>query len=340
MILLDALFINNSGGKILLDYLAEKLHQSEKDVFFLLDQRVKGDFDYLPAEKVLYLPNSLLKRHRFYKVKGNRFSTVLCFANIPPSIRLKAKVYTYFHNTVLFYCADHFPLKEKVLYRAKSLVLRFFKKNTDKWIVQTREVARLLNYHWAFKRDSIIELPFFRSFESDMDVEQKDQKAYVLISDGHPNKMHHKLLEGFAIAQKQLPDIRLYLTISKQYPVLNRAIEDLKSGGVNVHNLGWCSPQKVNELYANCAFLVFPSIQESFGLGLIEAAQNHVKVLASDLPYVKAVIQATLLFDPHNAHEIAAAIVKSQNESLPPTTLRIRDSIQDLIQLLGEGLKI
>jgi hypothetical protein len=41
MILIDALYINNSGGKVLLDYLIEELEKTDKEVFYLLDERIQ-----------------------------------------------------------------------------------------------------------------------------------------------------------------------------------------------------------------------------------------------------------------------------------------------------------
>ena len=41
MILIDALHINNSGGKILLDYLIKSIEKSNIEVFYLLDDIVK-----------------------------------------------------------------------------------------------------------------------------------------------------------------------------------------------------------------------------------------------------------------------------------------------------------
>ena len=43
MILIDALFINDGGGKILLDYLIVQLKKSDLDIYFLLDDRIIGN---------------------------------------------------------------------------------------------------------------------------------------------------------------------------------------------------------------------------------------------------------------------------------------------------------
>ena len=93
MILVDALYINSGGGKVLLDYLIQELEKTDKKIYYLLDNRIKDNIQQIKdTNKVLYLPASFNKRHLFYKENKNLFSTVLCFGNLPPNIRLKAKV--------------------------------------------------------------------------------------------------------------------------------------------------------------------------------------------------------------------------------------------------------
>ncbi len=335
MILLDALYINNSGGKVLLDYLVQALYESGKDVTYLLDSRVKGDFDYLPKSKVNYLPNSLIKRHKFYKEHKNTFSSILCFGNIPPSVKLSGKVYTYMHNTVLFYCSDDFPIKVKTLYKIKSYIIRALQKNTDHWIVQTKEVVRLFEYYWKIPATNLKVLPFYREVNPDFKEGKRKKSLFLFVSDGHPNKMHPNLLKGFKIANKQCPDIKLILTVSKQYPELLKQIEVLNSENINVENVGWCGPEELKELYLTSGYLIFPSTSESFGLGLIEGAQNKMKILTSDLPFVHEVIQPSLTFDPLDPNSIAEAIIKSQKVEVPTAKLKVSNNINKIIELLN-----
>ena len=90
MILVDALYINSGGGKVLLDYLIQELEKTDKKIYYLLDNRIKDNIQQIKdTNKVLYLPASFNKRHLFYKENKNLFSTVLCFGNLPPNIKIK-----------------------------------------------------------------------------------------------------------------------------------------------------------------------------------------------------------------------------------------------------------
>ena len=76
MLLIDALHINNSGGKILLDYLIESIEQSNIEVFYLLDNRVRDDYTFLKKNKVLFLKANIRNRFLFYFKNKNKFKKV------------------------------------------------------------------------------------------------------------------------------------------------------------------------------------------------------------------------------------------------------------------------
>ncbi len=336
MVLLDALYINNSGGRILLNEMIRQLHHSGKQVFYLLDTRVKGSYGFLPPENVKYMDNSLIKRHLFYLKRGDYFSTVLCFGNIPPSIRLKGKVYTYFHNTIYFYTSDAFSPRVKWMSRIKALVIRTFKNNTDKWWVQTEEVTKLFGKFWGIPSNKIEVLPFFLSKSiTDIEESEREKNSFLFISDGHPNKMHLQLLDALQEVYLTYPDIKLYLTISAQYPLLLAKIEELKNTGLGVENLGWCDDEELDKLYRKSGFFIFPSNQESFGLGLIEASQYEMKILASDLPFTHAVISPSLVFRPEDKTEIAKAIIHALETELSKATVLISSQINQILEKLN-----
>ena len=100
MLLIDAIYINNGGGKILLDYLISSLEASELDVFYLLDERIRYKHPKINNGKVFFLKANFLKRQKFYLENKSRFTKVLCFGNLPPNISLNAEVYTYFHQLI------------------------------------------------------------------------------------------------------------------------------------------------------------------------------------------------------------------------------------------------
>ena len=73
-------------------------------------------------------------------------------------------------------------------------------------------------------------------------------------------------------------------------------------------NLGKVPSADIPALYKSSSALIFPSKVESFGLPLIEATQMGLPVLASELDYVRDVIEPVETFNPESPVSIARAV--------------------------------
>ena len=71
-------------------------------------------------------------------------------------------------------------------------------------------------------------------------------------------------------------------------------------GGVDDGTLTW--------LYENCRLFVFPSLDEGFGLPVVEAALSGAPMVLSDIPAFRELAPAASFVDPHDEAAIAAAI--------------------------------
>ena len=92
--------------------------------------------------------------------------------------------------------------------------------------------------------------------------------SFIYVSDGNPHKNHNNLLKAWAFLFELGLNLELHLTVSKEYPRVLSAIEELQKKGLKITNHGITD---VNILYNNCSHLIYPSLAESFGLGLVEA---------------------------------------------------------------------
>ena len=76
-------------------------------------------------------------------------------------------------------------------------------------------------------------------------------------------------------------------------------------------------------------------MRESFGLPLLEAAAYGCKVIASDLPYVNAIINPTDTFNPYDTISIYNSIIRNINsKNKKDTSIIIKNNITDLIKIL------
>ena len=87
--------------------------------------------------------------------------------------------------------------------------------------------------------------------------------------------------------------------------------------------------------YLSSEFLIFPSLTESFGLGLIEAIECGCIVIGADLPYTYEVCEPSLVFNPLVDKNIFDAFEDSLNkENLKLSVSRIKNNIDQIIGLL------
>ena len=193
MLLLDALYICESGGLRLLMYLVRVLQERNLDFYLLADNRAMRNFGAI--EHVSFLNASLRERKKFYERHKLKFSSVLCFGNIPAPIKMNVPVYTYFHNINLLTLSETHSTKEKIKSWLKREVFKFYKNNTDYWLVQTSNTSNELIKHLNEKTEKVKLMPFYELSE---DLKLLDGKVhgydYIFVSDYTGAKGHEEIL--------------------------------------------------------------------------------------------------------------------------------------------------
>jgi len=132
-----------------------------------------------------------------------------------------------------------------------------------------------------------------------------DERPVVLCVSG---KRRYKNQQALIEAVATLPGVRLVL-VGSGGPY-ERELQEL-AGRLRVDALflGWVDPAVLEALYARADVFVLPSLQEGFGLPVLEAMGRGVPVACSatsSLPEVAG--DAALLFDPREPAQIADAI--------------------------------
>ncbi len=335
MILIDALYINKGGGAVLLQYLIEKIlaHSKREQFFFLLDPRFQR-----PAQldrNYLVIPNSMKDRLKFYKQNRGKYTKVFCFANTPPPINMGVPAYTYFHNQKLLEAPKRKFTKMYFKQYLKYLVVKRFNMNTDYYIVQTPHMASELTALGLKDNAHCLSIPFYDNKKYSGGYKPFDQRVkdeFVFISNPSPQKNYPTLLDAweYLLSQGQTP--KLHVTIDNTAPQFIARVNELNARGARIVNHVYVDPRA---LYFTCPYLIFPSIIESFGLPLIEAADSGMKVLASNLPYVYDVVKPSLAFEPYDKLSIADAVMKALSTDLPFPEVVTRNEADKLVDLLS-----
>jgi len=339
MLLIDALYINNGGGKNLLDLLINAVSKRGLVVMYLLDQRVADDYRSQNLPNVTFMEASLVRRHFYYIKKKKYITSVFAFGNIPPTVKLKCEVFTYFHN-VQFLESGHSYWKVNVLsIRLKSIFIRMFKGNTIKWIVQTKFVKDKMAANWGISHNDILIYPIYDNQTATHSRRKKikDVQAikFIYVSNGHFYKNHILLIEAFSAYNKRYPRSALILTIGAEYPLLKNLIKEEVLRGANIIDKGTISIKELNSEYENADVCIYPSLFESFGLGLIEAALRRLPICASDLPFVYEVVKPNSVFDPNSKESILNSLLMTSSFENVSAELICQNKIEELINIIS-----
>jgi glycosyltransferase involved in cell wall biosynthesis len=343
MILLDAVYINQSGGKVLLEYFIRNLHERGliSDFFFLFDSRLDSPcLETIDPDRQLRLVSSEGNRRRFYKQMPADISRVFCFANVPPPVKLRDRsVFILFHNAlILSNKGMNYSLKTRLAFFLKKRYIKSKSVTSYRWIVQTRIMSGLLAKKLKVEPNAIKVLPFYedRRFHQLNQGEAINRGQFLYVADGVSQKNHQVLLQAWELVfdQKRLP-VTLHLTVPAGYEQLLAEIDRLKARGVPIINHGHCSFNELQRLYERCNFFINPSLTESFGLPLIEAAEAGCEIIAADLQYVYEIVKPLAIFAPHNAQNIAETIRDVyQGKYTGKTQIVVKNRIEDLINLI------
>lgn len=342
MLLIDSVYIHESGGKVLLEYLLSSLRQRGLSFFLLADERLSSPvLDELPAGNYCKIKASETGRKFFYQKLDKNIKAVFCFANVPPPIRpVRAEVFILFHNTLIlsgFFDKNASSIIQKFFLFLRRKYIWWKNKKQYTWIVQTGSMKERLAHAMHMSAGAVFVLPFFRD-----DLPAPVQRgatgpfSFLYVADGVQQKNHGSLLDAWSLLNFQhnlQPE--LHLTIPKRFTGLAEKVQVLIGKGCRIVNHKRVGKEPLEALYKQCEYLVFPSLAESFGLPLLEAVQAGCGVIAADLPYVYDVIEPSAVFDPLDAADIARVIAGIiQNDQFLAAQKKIQDRLSDLVTLL------
>lgn len=339
-ILIDGLYINQGGGLHLLKYLVSKLEETGVDFFLLADTRCIGYFKNVKL--IQFLPATLKRRKRFYLQHKESFNCVFCFANLPPQIKLSVPVYTYFHNINLLTLKESLGITSWIKQYLKRLFFRLYKGNTNYWIVQTSNTAKELQSRLREDRSKVLEMPFYELPKGLLDLPlvapKESRNDYVFIGDYYDGaKGHNELLDAWASLYSKGVRLTLHLTIDFSQNKICKRIEDMVERGVPIINHGAIPFTEVIKLYAISKASIYPSHNESLGLGIIESISAGCDLIGADLPFLHSICYPSNLFEPYSANSIAKAVLEYEKGIAKPAGIKIHNCIDELIELITDN---
>ena len=149
-------------------------------------------------------------------------------------------------------------------------------------------------------------------------VQDAVRPRLVYISHPWNHKNHNALIQAMALVIRRQPSSRLMLTLephdypTREYGKVAMRLQDL-ADDVGVSNnicwLGILNSDEISFVLNHVDAMVFPSLAESFGLGLAEAMAAGCPIAAADMEYAHDVCgDAAIYFDPNDPGNMAEVI--------------------------------
>lgn len=238
-------------------------------------------------------------------------TVTLCFHGLPPLFRLPGKVVVFVQNRLLI---DNtpvrgVPLRVRVRLWLERRWVRYLQGHANRFIVQTPSMHSLI-IQMLRPSTPVDILPFSELPKARDGLGNEFDFVYVASGDEHKN--HRTLIEAWQILAGQgvYPSLALTVDSHCNSELVNWMTRSAAEYGLRIHNLGVLPQQEVDALYSRARALIYPSLVESFGLPLIEAAAHGLSIVAAELDYVRDVAEPAESFDPRSPVSIARAVCR------------------------------
>lgn len=225
----------------------------------------------------------------------------------------------YFHNA-LFISERRYSLKESVtlwLYQnPMCFIVKKSLKRAERIYVQAEWIKDALSYKWKIERDRIVvdKIKTDSAKNGICNYSGNTGGRLFYPANGALYKNHLTLIKACRDIWDEFgKNCGLSLALTVRKDDLNKECRDcLESGEYPVEFTGYLSKKEMEMRYREST-LVFPSVIETAGLPLAEAASFGCDIIASDLPYAREMLSRyknVVFFDSENAGELKRIIVK------------------------------
>jgi glycosyltransferase involved in cell wall biosynthesis len=335
-IIIEATQTYSPGNVELLIYLLKKIESNNFDIKLYLghDATEKIINELNISSLNIYRSSALQTFTRSIQKRKN----VLFFCSYPPLGK--------HYNSIVYYHSSFFfnPIKT-LLNRKVSLktrfsrifihfVIRLFNKKVNIFYCQTPEIKRDLLQ--SFKNIQVQCVPFFNDIEliaaKNHEKDVKFDFFYPATADVHKN--YFRLFDAVLLLGKQ-KKISLAVTVARDKLSFIERINEVNSilGYEAVVNIGRVPKQEVIAYFIKSKAMIFPSLEESLGLPLIEAATLNIPIIGSDLPYIYDVVENPIVFNPYEPQDIAdkmKGFLEGKFNDVKQTN-KIRNQVEEII---------
>ena len=313
-IFINASNIHIGGGKVILnDLINSAKHFKLINFICYIDSRYEP-LDYNQSNVIFKKINKIQRFLVYFLIENQtqKNDIVLYLTNIPPIIKHKCKTILVQQNRFVIdnYTLSGFSIKTKLRISAERLLFWMNKKNLDFIIVQSESMLALLLKNGCLKDN--IKVVAYKSKDTYSKCEINDSRKlkniFLYVSSDDPHKNHKKLIDSWCLLSKDDIFPKLILTIDENTNIHKYVMSMVDQFNLDIDIMPNLKRDQILELYCQSIALIYPSLFESYGLPLVEAEQYDLPVIASELDYVRDILDPVETFDPNSAKSISRSV--------------------------------
>ncbi len=321
-ITIQASNIHQGGGAVLLADLLNSVHGDGFDVKLLVDSRYMGIISD-KIETVKVKPSILSRLSVEFQLRAaaskNENMVFLFFGNLPPLFKSNKQAHLFFQNLILLESSNMFQFNwiTTLKHFVEKLWLKIGIQNIHTVYVQSETAKRLFLREFPASNVKVFgfsDLPNVSSSPS-------HRQGFLYVASANPHKNHLKLIEAWICLFKAGVKEQLILTADGFSMEEIAALAKARSLDVEIVVKSGLPREEVLGLYLQAKALIYPSFTESFGLPLLEAKRAGLPIIASELDYVRDMVEPEQTFDPNSELSIARAVMRFLRLQEPGKTI-------------------
>lgn len=173
------------------------------------------------------------------------------------------------------------------------------------------------------------------------------KKTFIMVGTVEPRKDHKTVIDAFEKLWNENIDVSLCI-VGKIGWKVEKLIDRIRSHSEFNHRLFFLEQPTDSELgycYNNAEALIFASVEEGFGLPLIEAASYKLPLIISDIPIFKEIAEDNAIYfkceDSYDLKNKIQDYFNLKEKNLLPKSEKIKintweDSLNDMINIIVE----
>ena len=252
--------------------------------------------------------------------KCDSYTKVTYLSGTPPIFKMNSYIYCCFQNSNIFFYSNNnrnFFNWLLSLDFLRFIFFKIFKKNVNMWIVFSPIAKNLLIKSGI----NDIDIKYIALFNLKKKNKIK-KKIYDLIYPASlmEHKNHKNLILALIILSLINIRPKVLLTLTKDEIKKFKFINLIKKHKLDIVFKRFTN-KNMNNAYSNSKVLIYPSLNETVGLPILEAAENNLIIITAKLPYAYQFVTPNLTFDPLDPKEIANKIKFALSKNIKSSPL-------------------